>query len=220
MNWKYTDNAFTMRDWFKELDSRKIIACDFEVCSLFTDEQKLEAAKKLEDSLSFNDSLYYRMVCSSNGLSYPALTRITHLSVAWSKEDAYVFIGQSDNLRKLFLNWLVDTEVFQLWHNACFDLKHIYYHTHKFPKHYLDTQLLAKCYLNDAENNLCDTSLKYLMKDDFGDWAVAKDDFNIKNLYDEQMLEYSATDACATYLLFQQMCRQHKEILDYLKNIW
>ena len=220
INFKYTDNIFKVRSWIEELATKKVIACDFEVASLYDDEEKARCAKKLEDSVSDEDKLYFRQIINSNGLSYPALTKLTHLSVAWSANDAYVFILAKDNVRNALLEFLTDTEVLELWHNACYDLKHVYYYTHKFPKHFIDTQLLAKCYLNNASNALCDTSLKYLMKDEYGDWAIAKDNFNQNNQYDEKMLEYSATDACATYALFRQMCKKHRQILDYLENIF
>ena len=219
VSFKYTDNIFKARSWIEELTTKKVIACDFEVASSWSDKEKARYAKKLEDSINDEDKLYYRQILATDGLSHPALTKLTHLSIAWSDNDAYVFILANDIITNALLDFLVDTDVLELWHNACFDLKHIYYHTDKFPKHFVDTQLLAKCYLNDASNALCDTSLKALMRDTYGDWAMAKDNFNQDNQYDEKMLEYSAIDACATYALFRQMCRQHRQILDYLKNI-
>lgn len=72
--------------------------------------------------------------------------------------------------------------------------------------------LLAKCILNDANQFKNDVRLKSLMAYAYGAWAIAKDNFTLDEMYDENMIKYSATDACATYKLYQDILKDQNNV--------
>jgi hypothetical protein len=86
-----------------------------------------------------------------------------------------------------------------------FDFKHIFFNTKKLPKNFIDTQLLAKSILNDADSFRDRTGLKDLMAYAYGDWAVSKDDFTLEEMWEESMIRYAATDSCATVRLYKDI---------------
>ena len=46
----------------------------------------------------------------------------------------------------------------------------------------------------------------------YGAWAIAKDNFTLDEMYDENMIKYSATDACATYKLYQDILKDQNNV--------
>lgn len=205
VNYKYTNNCYLADKWLNELPD--VFAADFEVASKFTDREKhLLQYRLTHNPLSREEKRILRQRIESNGLSHPSLTVITHLSVAWSTDSAFVIICDSDSIRKLVTRFLVTTDKLQLWHNCGFDFKHIHYLQHDIPHHFVDTQLLAKSILNDADSVKGDTGLKSLMAYAYADWAMVRDsDFLLESTWNEDMIRYSATDACATYHLYQDI---------------
>lgn len=105
----------------------------------------------------------------------------------------------------------VSTTQQQIWHNASFDFRHLYYHTGKMPLNYEDTQLLAKTILNHVEVHKAQTGLKQLAGHKYGAWGLSEDNFTLEHMYDERMLLYAATDSCATYWLWESINRHIKE---------
>ena len=89
--------------------------------------------------------------------------------------------------------------------NTFVDFKHILYNTGKIPINYIDTQLLAKSILNDANSFRDKTGLKDLMAYAYGDWAISKENFTLEEMWDENMIRYAATDSPATYKLYQDI---------------
>lgn len=205
VTWEATDNLYKANKWLNDL--APLAAYDFEVGSAYNDKQKKLIKYKLDNySMSFEDRRQLLQNLESDGLSHPSLTVITHLSIANSDHEGKVIICSSNAIRKLILNYLVTTDKLQLWHNIGYDGRIIYYHTGKLPKRYIDTQLLAKTILNDANPARDNTGLKTLMSYCYGAWSIAKDNlFNQENMWDTRMLEYAATDACATYKLYQDI---------------
>lgn len=183
-----------------------IIACDFETASKYTDEEKERLKLKLA-ALPPNSLAYHKtnQAILSSGISHPPLVRMTHCSIATSETTAYVIIFTDTRMRDITLNWLVTTPIKQVWHNASFDLKHVYYHTQKFPKDFEDSQILAKTLLNDVDNQKSLVGLKHLMGYKYGAWAVSADDFNQSQMYEEHVLHYAAIDACATFALWNEL---------------
>lgn len=183
-----------------------IIACDFEAASRFTAEEKDHFRTLLEaetpNSLAYHD---LQQKIDSDGLSHPSFTRITHLSLAVSDCFAYVFIVDTKEMEQFLYEWLVTTPIKQIWHNLSFDGKHIYYHTKKLPKDYEDTQILAKTLLNHVDIEKALTGLKHLMAYKYGGWAISADFFDISQMYEEHVLLYAATDACATFALWNDI---------------
>lgn len=202
INYKYSNNIYRVDRWFNELPD--LIATDFEVASRFTDEEKEELKTIREnENLTFEEKRVLNQYINSDGLSHPSLAVITHLSVAWSIKDCFVVVCDSDTIRSYILNKLVEIENKQLWHNSIFDFKHIFHKTNKLPKLYEDTQLLVKSLLNDANSAKDRTGLKELMGYAYGDWAIAKEIFNQKYMWEESTIRYAGIDACATYKLYK-----------------
>lgn len=209
--YKYTNKPYEAVRWLRELPS--LVACDFETASMYSDEEKIVLREELE-ALSNQGSLYshqLRQKINSDGLSHPALSVITHVSIAWSETESLIIITDTKRMRDIVYNWLVTTDCKQVWHNLSFDAKHIYYHTKRFPKDYEDTAILAKTILNHVDVYKSKVGLKILMGYKYGSWAVAADSFNLSRMYDEDVIEYAGIDACATMALWNEMQYHLKE---------
>lgn len=187
-----------------------IIACDFEAASKYTDEEKEEFKRQLETAGRLDKHILQQRIDSS-GLSHPSLSRLTHMSLAYSETEAYVFIFDNQEIQDTVLDWIVTTPIKQVWHNLCFDGKHILHNTGKLPIDYEDSQILAKTLLNHVDNSKSATGLKHLMGYKFGAWAVSSDNFTLDNMYSPELIHYAAIDACATLTLWN-------EITSFLKD--
>lgn len=204
VNYEYTNNLYKAKKWLQGLPD--LFAADFEIASKFTAKEKEHIKYKLNNyHLKDESERILLQQLTSNGLSHPSLTVITHLSIGWSDKDSYVIICDSYAIRNLVYQFLITTPKQQLWHNAVFDFKHIFYHTGVLPNNYIDTQLLAKSILNDADSFKDRTSLKELMGYAYGDWAISKEDFTLEEMWSESMIKYAATDSPATYKLYHDI---------------
>ena len=207
VDYEYTNDSFTAIRWLNSLGP--VAAFDFEAASKYSAEDK---ARELETS---NDKLRKRILrqrISSTGLSHPSLSRLTHISFADSDTFARIVVLDKPLITRQVLRWLTTTDTLQIWHNASFDFKHIYYQTGKFPKNYEDTQQLAKSILNHVNVWQANTQLKFLMGHKYGAWAVSADKFVEDNLFDEKLIKYAGIDAAATYALWQAQQSYLKEI--------
>lgn len=186
-----------------------LIACDFETAPRWTDVEKEALKEKLAnpEGMSVEDIRLIQQAISSTGLSHPSLTYITHFSVAWSETESFVAILDTDLLRLSVLNWLVTTTKRQIWHNFSFDGKLIHYYTKKLPINYDDTEILSRCLLNHVQTDEAKSGLKFLMGYRYGDWAVAKDHFNLDSIYNESLIHYAGIDSCATFALYGEIVR-------------
>lgn len=211
VEYEYTDNAYKASKWLNELPD--LFAADFEVASKFTAKEKdyLQLKYGLMKDLDFEQKRVIRQQIESDGLSHPSLTVITHLSVGWSSTDSRVIVCSSDKIRNIVYDFLINTDKTQIWHNAVFDFKHILYHTGYIPKKYIDTLLLARCILNDANGFKNNVSLKELMAYAYGDWAISKDNFTLEEMWDENMIKYSAIDSAATYKLYEDILKDQNK---------
>ena len=205
VNYQHTNDILVMYSWFAQLPD--VIACDFEAAPIFDKSARDHSKQLLAENQfqSFDDWRYHEQVFNNSALVHPSAVKLTHLAIGTSPTDAKVIIFSNNAIRRAALKWLVTTPKLQLWHNAGFDLKHIHYHTGKFPLNYHDTQVLAKTILNHCDNFKSNTQLKHLLGYRYGAWAVAPDMFANENLYDESFIKYAATDACATYSLFEEI---------------
>ncbi len=204
VNYQYTNNCYKAKLWLDNLP--ELFAADFEVASKWTIKEK-EKIKNIINThkLSFKREKTLLQQLNSDGLSHPSLTSITHLSVAKSNKDSYVIICDSEPIRKLIFNFLSSYEKTQIWHNSVFDFKHIKYNTGLLPRKYIDTQLLSKCLLNDANPFRDLTGLKELMAYAYGDWALSKDMFTLENMWEEDTIRYSATDSTSCFKLYEDI---------------
>lgn len=204
-----TNDAKEALEWLTSL-TVPIVACDFEAASRYTDEEKEEFKAQLETASRLDKHILQQRIDSS-GLSHPSLSQLTHFSLAYSETEAYVFILDNPEIHSVVLDWIVTTEIKQIWHNLCFDAKHIYYNRKRLPKDYEDSQILAKTLLNHVDNTKSATGLKHLMGYKFGAWAVSSDNFTLVNMYSPELIHYAAIDACATLTLWN-------EITSFLKD--
>ena len=203
VNFQSTSNLLTADRWLRELESHPIISCDFETAIRYTPTDLAHFQSIIDSPDSSHLAKRQAQSClRATALDHPSHTTITHLSVAWSESDAYVFIINSTKLLNRILTWLTTTTVKQVWHNFSYDGKLIHHFTGKFPHDVEDTQLLAKCILNHVETYKARTGLKELAGHKFGDWGISADNFTLNQQFDPNVLRYAATDACATYWLW------------------
>ena len=205
VNYQFTDNAYVASQWLEDLPD--LFAADFEVASKFSAKTKEHMKVRLDvvPNLSFEEKRVLKQKIASDGLSHPSMTVVTHLSIAWSDRDSIVIVCSNNKIRDMVYDFLINTDKTQIWHNATFDFKHIYYRTGYIPKNYIDTMLLAKCILNDANSFKDNVNLKALMAYAYGDWAISKDNFTLEEMWDENMIKYAATDSPATYKLYHDI---------------
>lgn len=202
--WEYTADFDEAEQWLRDLEENHSIASfDFEAASKYTEIEK-EKLKKTIDYAPKWKRIALQQKIDSDGLSHPALTTVTHLSFATSRTEGKCIILTGD-LRTAVLDWLVTTDITQIWHNASFDFRHIRFNTGKIPKHYEDTQILAKTLLNHVDVFKAKSGLKDLMYHEFGDWALSDLQFSLENVFDERMLKYACIDASACWGLAEDI---------------
>ena len=214
VNYQHTDNYKEAQQWLAELYDYDVIACDFEAAVKYSqadiDSLTLVANKENIDTLAYIESKLAAGVLKATALDHPSHVVITHLSIAWSDSDSYVFILHNDEMRNLILEFLTTTEIKQVWHNAGFDFRLIYHTTGLMPKNYEDTEIYAKCVFNHVETDKARTGLKTLAGAIYGDWAVAEESFHITNMYNEDFIKYAAIDSCATLFVFNRLTEAYE----------
>ena len=128
VNFQSTSNLLEADRWLRELESHPILALDFETADLAHFQSIIDSP----DS-SHLAKRQAQACLRATALDHPSHVTITHLSVAWSESDAYVFIINSTKLLNRILTWLTTTTVKQVWHNFSYDGKLIHHFTGKFP---------------------------------------------------------------------------------------
>ncbi len=147
----------------------------------FCDE--LEVAKRWLDR--YNSDFHTVTVdFEAKDLTLPQFNELTMLSIGWNLLKSTVIVFKDQAIRDYVLNWLVTTEVRQVWHNSLFDLKFVKYYTGKLPKNIEDSQLLAAIYNNNVDSMKRKSGLKALSGTLYQDWAKDKSSFD---LYDTSM---------------------------------
>ena len=188
------------------------VSLDFETQSLYNKEEKAEAKKFLkEEELDRETEKFCKVVANSSGLSYPSITKITHMSIAWSDKDALVVVIPDMRTEMAILNWIVSSNHHFIIHNSLFDLKQVYVKTGKLPKKYDDSQLLAKSFINHSNIWKANVGLKELMSQYYDPKWCGIDGYDDTDLKKESFLKYAAIDACATYLLWTQLQEEIEE---------
>lgn len=219
VTYKSTNNIVESKQFLSEISKYSIFGADFETASAYSEED-LQLCKDVLDDKSYskNDHIEAQAILNSNALSHPHHTVLTHCSIGVSESSSYVFILDSDEITQLVLNFLVTTEKTQVWHNATFDFRHIYYYTHKLPLVYEDTQQLAKILVNHVNIKKALTGLKTLAGHWYGNWGISTGLFTVDQMYDSKMLLYAAIDSCATLKLWQDLQKQCDELDEELKT--
>ena len=215
VNFSHTACVDTAKEWIEFLKTKEVLACDFEAAIRYTEEEirQLEATatKEVKDTIEYIQARQAQGYLKATALDHPAHVQITHFSVAWTESDSYVFILDGDEIRDLVLDFLVTTEIKQVWHNASYDFRLIYHATGMMPKHYEDTEIYATCIFNHSETAKCRTGLKALAGAVYGDWAVAEETFCVSNMYDKGFLHYAAIDSCATMFVYNRLVESFEE---------
>lgn len=214
VNYQYTSNIREANQWLRELSQHPVIACDFEVATRYTPQERDDFQSILDDpASSWISQVTARSSLAATALDHPSHCTITHFQAAWSETDSYVFIITSKSMMRRILTYLTTTPQLQIWHNLSYDAKHIMYHTGKFPINYEDTQILAKTLLNHVEVHKAKTGLKDLAGHWYGSWGISADNFTLDNLFDASLIKYAATDPCATYKLWTYL-NEECDLLD------
>ena len=211
VNYKYTDDHKIAKEWLDSLPS--IAAFDFEVSVKYSEEDYTI----FESIVNNPDSTKLQRIDAQSKLDATALGHASHcvpfqLSVAWTESDSFVLLIDSYAMFNLIMEFLVTTEVKQIWHNASYDFRHIYYHTNLFPKLYEDTKILSKTLINHVETYKANTGLKELAGHVYGDWGISADHFTRSQIREEKVIKYAATDACATMWLWSHIQQHLKEL--------
>lgn len=202
--YKSTADPKVAQTWLEGLPP--LFAADFEAAIKYSDEAVADAKEKSEnEELPKKERIYYQSVANSTPLGHPSHSRITHFSAAWSKKDGFVIIVDSIEMQQVLLDFLTTTYKTQVWHNYGYDGKLIRYFTKKDAVNIEDSQILAKTLMNHVEVYKANTGLKELMKTYYGDWGIDTSNFHVSQMYEEKVLKYAATDACATYYLWEQL---------------
>lgn len=119
VSYSSTTNINIADKWIRELDKKPILAMDFEVALKYTPEELAHYKSVFNDPTSSKrDYRAAQAILNATALDHPSHTVLTHLSVAWSDSDAYVFILDNSRITKRVLYWLTHTLTTQVWHNA------------------------------------------------------------------------------------------------------
>lgn len=196
-----TNDPETAKAWLDSLP--EVFSADFETAVRHSEEEIEEAKKQMVNpELSRKEQIAYQAIAKSSALGHPSHCTITHCSIAVSEKDAYVFIIDDQPIADVVLDFLVQTDKTQVWHNYAYDGRFLMYYAGKSAKNVEDTQIFAKTLVNHVEVFKAATGLKDLAGHWYGDWGISADNFNLSQQYEEHVLKYAAIDACATYKLW------------------
>jgi len=205
VEYKVYSTLYAIRKVLEEVEATgKPVSLDLETRSIYTKTQRQLAKIMLEkDYLSVEEENEYSRILHSSGLSHPSLIQTTHIILGLETDKSVIFVVD-ERLERYVFNWLVRTDLKVIIHNASFDLKIVHHRTGMFPKDFDDTQQLAKSLINDCNNYHSRTGLKLLTGGYYPPkWSIKEEtDFEVKNLKDENFLEYCAIDGGATKLLY------------------
>lgn len=217
VTYKSTRNAYIAKQYLAEISNHSLIACDFEVATKYTQPELDHYKQLLTTDLPRLTRIQLESRLSATALGHASHCTITHCSIAINDSEAYVFILDNTYITNLILNFLTTTTIIQVWHNASYDFRHIYYHTKKMPLVFEDTQILSKTILNHVNTWKANTGLKELAGSRYGSWGISSDNFTLSQMYEPTVIHYAAIDACATYWLWfsiQRYVESQNEILN------
>lgn len=204
VTYESTSNAFIAERWLNSLPD--IFAADFEVAIKYSPEQLAQWATQLADPTTPKRTcIDLRAKLTATALDHPSHNTLTHFSAAASEDHGFVLILDNPAITNVVLRFLTSTTKTQIWHNASYDFRQIYYRTRMFPINYEDTQILAKTLLNHTNNMKSLTGLKRLAGHRYGNWGISEDNFDLAHMYDPHVLHYATIDACATYWLWNHL---------------
>ena len=181
------------------------IALDFEVATRYTPAERASMQATLDNDPPKRERIAIEQALRATALDHPYHCTVTHMSLAFSTTHGYTFIFDTPELLDYVMSFLVTTPIRQVWHNASYDFRLIYFHTRKFPRNYEDTQILSKTLINHCNTFQARTGLKELAGHMYGAWGISSDNFDLANLHDPHVHLYAAIDACATFFLWTNL---------------
>ena len=201
VNYESTDDLELAQKWLDNLPD--LVALDFEAAKKYTDPIIENLQKSLEDAADYLEQKNIQQQLNATALSHPHHVYPTHLSIGLSESEAKVIIISTHEMLDLVMEWLVTTDVTQVWHNFNYDGKLIYHYSGgRLPKNIEDTALLAKTIANHVDTYLAKVGLKELAGKWYGDWGISADYFDHTQMFEPKVLRYAATDGAATYKLW------------------
>lgn len=213
VTYKATSDAEQAKQWLSELPD--LFAADFETAVRYSEEQIKEAKALMADAeIPKIERVKHQAIANASALGHPSHCTITHCSVAASEDEGIVFIIDNQAIADVVLDFLVETDKTQVWHNYCYDGRLLRYYHRQDAKNVEDTQVFAKTLINHVETFKARTSLKELAGAWYGDWAISADNFTVEQQHEPHVLHYAAIDACATFKLWgylNEFVREHSQ---------
>jgi len=191
----------------KDLSVHKLLSFDTETRSVYTKDE-VKAAKTMlkdEDDIRTEDLRLVKLVAKSSGLSYPSLIKTTHFIFGLSPTHSVVIITNSINEEMKIWYWVINFKNKLIIHNSMFDLKICYQRTGKIPIDFVDTMLLAKTLINNADNWKAKVGLKDLMGSEYDPKWSLYNNYDVENLKDEDFISYCGIDGAATFGLYNEL---------------
>lgn len=188
------------------LASYHTLSFDTETSGVYSKAERKEATGYLKGkNLPINYKSIALQIEANSGLSFPSLANVTHF--VFGKDDDYSVIFTCDDykLEKFIWEWVANYPGLLLIHNTLYDLKIMYHRTGKLPKHYEDTQLLAKCLTNNVDVWKSKVGLKDLMGSYYDPMWSLFNSYEPENLKDPKFLQYAAIDGAATFKLWDDI---------------
>jgi len=214
VNYEIASTSYTIGKILRKLESIPLLAFDTEAQSVYTKEERTKAAKLVEQwkkdkaaeaKYSRTDQKLIRQIGKSSGLSYPALTKVTHFIFGVSEDFSYIIISYNLETELRVWNWLTNYQGHVVVHNALFDFKIMYHRINQLSKSYDDTQIMARVQTNDADEFEGKVGLKELMGSYYDPkWTLLDEDgYDVVDYKNEAFLRYCAIDGAATFKLYQ-----------------
>jgi hypothetical protein len=199
--------SYAAQKKLKELSNIPVLGFDTETRSVYTNAeiQKAKDLLKDEESIPVESRPLVKLTARSSGLSYPLITKTTHFIFGLSESHSVIIVTNTVSEELLVWYWLSQYQGKLLIHNAVFDLKTMAVRVGMLPKDYEDTQLLAKTFINNAENWKAKTGLKELMGGYYDPKWSLYNQYDIENYKDIDFLQYMAVDGAAVYKLWFQL---------------
>jgi len=159
-----------------------------------------------------------KLVANSSGLSHPKITKVTHVIFGLSESDAIIFVVNGPKTEQMVMKWIVDYTGKLLIHNSLFDLKLVHHRTGRFPIDFEDTQLLAKCLINNTQDWHSRTGLKHLMGTHYDPRWTEIESYDIVDYKNTAFLRYSSIDGAATFKLWNDLQEHIDETTSDITN--
>jgi len=210
---KVYTSSYKIKKKLEYLNTLDVVSFDIETRSMYTKAERnlVKDLVKTEENPKLKAN--YKMIANSSGLSFPTITKTTHIIFGISTTESMVFIVD-DKQEQLVFDWLVNTDTKILIWNASFDLKTVYVRTGKFPKDFEDLMIRYKCLINDCNNYISRSGLKVVMANYYPySWTVDTD-YEVSDMKNKNFLTYCHYDGVSVmkaYELINEMVEESND---------